>query len=237
MEFSSRTIYSKRLYASRLVRASHSVARTTRTPTTSSYLPPPTFLVPAERRGQPLSSRALQDARSRRGVASDGSRVARKQSFQRKLSRARALRLDARDARRERRGRRVVTRARRARRAWLRASRPVAARAASRTRFRTLSRHVSVKARREACFTRFAFSRVLFFRLGFGFRLSRVFIRFFVRHDFKKKKKKETGVWEFRSCNGQTLSQVRRLQRGRLSRPVIEKVFFNPPTRIAFSLS
>ena len=159
---------------SRLVRASHSVARTTRTPTSSSYLPPPTFLVPAERRGQPLSSRALQDARSRRGVASDGSRVARKQSFQRKLSRARALRPDARDARRERRGRRVVTRARRARRARLRASRPVAARAASRTRFGTSSRRVSVKARREACFTRFAFSRVLFFRLGFGFRLSRV---------------------------------------------------------------
>ena len=90
--------------------------------------------------------------------------VARKQSFQRKLSRARALRLDARDARRERRGRRVVTRARRARRARLRASRPVAARAASRTRFGTSSRRVSVKARREACFTRFAFSRVLFFR-------------------------------------------------------------------------
>jgi len=155
-----------------LVRASQSVARTTRTPTTSSYLPPPTFLVPAERRRQPLSSRALQDARSRRGVASDGSHVARKKSFQRKLSRARALRLDARDARRERRGRRVVTRARRARRARLRASRPVAARAASRTRFGASSRRVSVKARREACFAGFAFSRVLFFRFSHVFSSS-----------------------------------------------------------------
>ena len=174
-------------------------------------LPPPTFLVPAERRGQPLSSRALQDARSRRGVASDGSHVARKKSFQRKLSRARALRLDARDARRERRGRRVVTRARRARRARLRASRPVAARAASRTRFGTSSRRVSIKARREACFTRFAFSRVLFFHafcffIGFGTSRFRSFLK------ITKKKKKKTGLWEFRSCNGQTLSQVRRLQ-------------------------
>ena len=76
---------------------------------------------------------------------------------ERKLSLARALRLDARDARRERRGRRIVTRARRARRARVRASRPVAVRAASRTRFGTSSRHVSVKARREACFTRFRF--------------------------------------------------------------------------------
>ena len=181
--------YSKILYASRLVRASQSVARTTRTPTTSSYLPPPTFLVPAERRGQPLSSRALQDARSRRGVASDGSHVARKKSFQRKLSRARALRLDARDARRERRGRRVVTRARRARRARLRASRPVAARAASRTRFGTSSRRVSIKARREACFTRFAFSRVLFFHafcffIGFGSSRFRSFVKISKKKSF-----------------------------------------------------
>ena len=96
---SSNYLFEKTCFTrSRLVRASQSVARTTRTPTTSSYLPLPTFLVPAERRGQPLSSRALQDARSRRGVASDGSHVARKKSLQRKLPRARALRLDARDA-------------------------------------------------------------------------------------------------------------------------------------------
>jgi hypothetical protein len=65
-----------------------------------------------------------------------------------------------------------VTRARRARRARLRASRPVAARAASRTRFGTSSRRVSVKARREACFTRFAFSRALFFRFSHVFSSS-----------------------------------------------------------------
>ena len=72
-------------------------------------------------------------------------------------------------------------------------------------------------------FTRFVFSRVLFFHRVWVVTLS------FVRQNLKKKKKKKkTGLWEFRSCNGQTLSQVRRLQRGRLSRPVIEKVFFEP---------
>ena len=169
---STSTIYLKRLHAFKSC-PSQSVRRAYDAHAHHLLLlPPPTFLVPAERRGQPLSSRALQDARSRRGVASDGSHVARKKSFQRKLSRARALRLDARDARRERRGRRVVTRARRARRARLRASRPVAARAASRTRFGTSSRRVSVKARREACFTRFAFSRALFFRFSHVFSSS-----------------------------------------------------------------
>jgi hypothetical protein len=101
-----------------------------------------------------------------------------------------------------------VTRARRARRARLRASRPVAARAASRTRFGASSRSV---LHAFCFFTRFAFSRVLFFHRVWVVTLS------FVRQNFKKKKKK-TGLWEFRSCNGQTLSQVRRLQRGRLSR-------------------
>jgi hypothetical protein len=85
-----------------------------------------------------------------------------------------------------------VTRARRARRARLRASRPVAARAASRTRFGTSSRRVSIKARREACFTRFAFSRVLFFHafcFFIGFGSSR--FRSFVKISKKKKKKKK----------------------------------------------
>jgi hypothetical protein len=88
-----------------------------------------------------------------------------------------------------------VTRARRARRARLRASRPVAARAASRTRFGTSSRRVSIKARREACFTRFAFSRVLFFHafcffiIGFGSSRFRSFVKI-----SKKKKKKKNGT-------------------------------------------
>jgi hypothetical protein len=86
-----------------------------------------------------------------------------------------------------------VTRARRARRARLRASRPVAARAASRTRFGASSRRVSVKARREACFAGFAFSRVLFFRLGFGFRLSRVFRA----SPYREKKNKKIGAFFF----------------------------------------
>jgi hypothetical protein len=86
-----------------------------------------------------------------------------------------------------------VTRARRARRARLRASRPVAARAASRTRFGTSSRRVSIKARREACFTRFAFSRVLFFHafcffIGFGSSRFRSFVKI-----SKKKKKRDFG--------------------------------------------
>jgi len=197
---STSTIYLKRLHAFKSC-PSQSVRRAYDAHAHHLLLlPPPTFLVPAERRGQPLSSRALQDARSRRGVASDGSHVARKKSFQRKLSRARALRLDARDARRERRGRRVVTRARRARRARLRASRPVAARAASRTRFGTSSRRVSIKARREACFTRFVFSRVLFFHafcflIGCGSSRFRSFVKI-------SKKKKKTGRGGFRWCNG-----------------------------------
>jgi hypothetical protein len=73
-----------------------------------------------------------------------------------------------------------VTRARRARRARLRASRPVAARAASRTRFGASSRSV---LHAFCFFTRFVFSRVLFFHRVWVVTLS------FVRQNFKKKRR------------------------------------------------
>ena len=137
---------------------------------------------------------------SRATEATSRGKKAFKESFP-----ARVLFVSTPVTRRERRGRRVVTRARRARRARLRASRPVAARAASRTRFGASSRSV---LHAFCFFTRFVFSRVLFFHRVWVVTLS------FVRQNFKKKKKKKQGLWEFRSCNGQTLSQVRRLKGG-----------------------